>query len=925
LVLFGVIASSCFTEALAADPKASRFYEDALTRYEQNDMPGAVIQLKNALQIDKGMLPVHVLLGKALLANGEMIAAEAAFNEALRLGVDRAEVIVPLAQAVNGLGRPQDVLDDVRFPVEGLPRVTRADLLLVKAGAAGDLGKPREAMVAILAARALQPDAPESWLSEVPMRIRARQFSEARSAADRAVSLAPAAAEPLYVRGSVEHAAGSVAAALDYYERALKLKPAHLESLVARAGIYLDLGRTDEARADLEALRNTAPRDPRATYLRALLAERQGSAGEARTALADVTALLDPVPMDSMRYRPQLLMLGGLSHFGLGQLEKAKPYLEMIQRDQPSSPAAKLLGRMHVMDRSFDRAVEVLGAYLRSQPRDVQAQLLLADAHLAQGRHARAVQVLQSALEANDVPRLRAALGLALVRADRPSEALPYLEAAYRQDPAPLGSGMALANLYLRAHQPRRAADVASALLKRHPEHAPLQILMGAVHAQLGDAVRARAAFDKALSLQPGMAEATLNLARLDVQDKNIAAALQRLDQLLAREPQHVEALMERGLLAERQGRNDEAAGFYARAFDHSGPQDLKPGLMLITHYLRTDRVSAAAKAVEQLTLKAPDHLSVHMANARVAMAAKDLASTKAYLTRASRAAEFDPELQVQVARLQMQAQDPKGAQYGLEKALKTAPDHLIAQAMMVEAEIALGQLAEAEQRSRTLVSKYPRLAPVQALVGDVAAARGLLPAALTAYRRAHELAPDSISLLRVYRVMQRDDAAGGRRFLQQWLKKHPDDVEVLQALAGAYAREGDFVAAKSTYTQVLQRQPDNADALNNLAHVLIRLNDPGAMQVADRALALRPETPHVLGTAGWAAFQAGQSDRALQLLRDARLRDPSNAETRFYLATVLASAGRSAEARRELEVALGSGHGFASADAARTLLDRLR
>jgi hypothetical protein len=42
------------------------------------DAIGAIIQLKNAMQADRTLLPVHVLLGKVLLANGEVPAAEAA-------------------------------------------------------------------------------------------------------------------------------------------------------------------------------------------------------------------------------------------------------------------------------------------------------------------------------------------------------------------------------------------------------------------------------------------------------------------------------------------------------------------------------------------------------------------------------------------------------------------------------------------------------------------------------------------------------------------------------------------------------------------------------------------------------------------------------------------------------------------------------
>ena len=83
---------------LASPEKASSYYEDALKRYEKNEMPAAVIQLKNALQQDSKMLAAHLLLGKALLRNGDLKGAEAAFEEALKQGVNRGEVALPLGQ-----------------------------------------------------------------------------------------------------------------------------------------------------------------------------------------------------------------------------------------------------------------------------------------------------------------------------------------------------------------------------------------------------------------------------------------------------------------------------------------------------------------------------------------------------------------------------------------------------------------------------------------------------------------------------------------------------------------------------------------------------------------------------------------------------------------------------------------------------------
>jgi Flp pilus assembly protein TadD len=121
-------------------------------------------------------------------------------------------------------------------------------------------------------------------------------------------------------------------------------------------------------------------------------------------------------------------------------------------------------------------------------------------------------------------------------------------------------------------------------------------------------------------------------------------------------------------------------------------------------------------------------------------------------------------------------------------------------------------------------------------------------------------------------------------------------------------ARSGDWAAAKPVYEKLAQLQPRDAEVLNNLANVLVNAKDPRALAVAEQAMALKPGTPHIIGTTGWAAFQAGQQQKALQLLRDARLRDPANASTRYFLAAALAKQGLQGEARQELSAAVQQG-----------------
>jgi putative PEP-CTERM system TPR-repeat lipoprotein len=858
--------AACSVPAAAADSKASRLYEDALVRYEKKDLAGAIIQLKNALQIDPKMLPVQMLLGKALLAHSEVAAAEVAFTEALRLGVSRAEAVVPLARSLVGQGRlPEVVAPGPRFDSAGLPPAVRQELLLVQAAAHSDLGSPREAMKSILEARAIDPARPESWLAEVPVQIRSRHFREATAAADRALALAPNAAEAHYLRGSIAHAQGALPAALAEYDRALALDPAHVESRVSRAGLYMDQGRLNDVLREVAEARRLAPGDPRPTYLGALVAERKGDTKSARAAMAEITSLLDPVPIEFMRYRPQMLMLGGLAHFGLGQNEKARPYLEGVTRQQPGAPAAKLLGQIYLGDKNYDRAIETLEGYVKGNPGDTQAVALLATAQLSKGRPARATQVLQDALKSHDTPRLHAFLGLTLAGSGKRTDALAELEKAYRKDPSQIAAGAALVELYLRNKQPAKGLEIAESLVKRSPKDAQYHALLGYARAAAGDATRARAAYEQALKLDASFTAAQLGLARLDAGQHQDEAATRRLNALLARDEKNVEALIELSLLAERRGQAAEATRLMERAADHSQGGNLGAAQGLVELHLRGGRIEAAKEAMKRLEAKAPEDLAVMMTGARVSLAAKDRQAAQVMLTRASRAAEFDAPTLVRIALLQMAADDAKGALYNAGKALQADAEFLPAKVMSVDANLRLGDVAEAERLARAIAQRQPRLALSQSLLGDVAVARGQPAVALEAYKRAHQIEPTGASLLRLYGAQERQDPQGAALLAEAWIKSHPGDLQVRRALAASYARAGKLAPARGMYESLVAQSPGDAESLNNLANVLLLLKDPKALRVAEQALALKPDAAHIIGTTGWAAFQAGQGDRALQ------------------------------------------------------------
>jgi cellulose synthase operon protein C len=912
--------------AFAVDAKAARFYEDALVRYEKKDIDGAIIQLKNALQIDKSMLPVQVLLGKALLRNGEVGGAEVALSEALRLGVNRSEVIVPLAQSYVAQGKQKLLFEQPQFNPSGLPPNIQVQLLLLRAAASTDLGDAKAALRTIDESRILDARNPDVWLAEVPVRIRARQFREGLTAVDRALAMMPNLAEAHYQKGAIYHAQGDLRASLAAYTRALQISPDHLEARIARAGLYVDVAQLTNATQDITEIQRQAPIEPRGVYLKALVAERENNTSSAQAALREITELIDPVPLDFIRYRPQLLMLNGLAHFGLNEYEKAKPYLETFQTVQSGSPASKLLAQIYLRESNVSRAIDVLEAYLKAQPSDSPALVLLASAHMAQGRHGRATSLMQEALKTKDVPLLRTTLGMSLIGSGQIGNALPELEAAYRKDPKETRAGAALVTLYLRNGQTPKAVATAESLVKQQPGNPAFQNLLGQAQLRAGKTKEAQAAFEQAVKLDDGMVAAKLNLARMEIAAKSFDAAHTRLAAILKGDEKNVEAMYELAVLADRRGQVADAQRWLAKANDVSGPKDPRAGLALVDLNLRQNANAAALEVSKALALKMPEDLTVQLAHARAQLANNDPTGAKTTLNGATRFADFNARMQVEIANLQITAKNLPGAAYSLEKALSGQPDYLPAMALMTEVELRQGEPARAEKRARQIVEKHPNKAMGHALLGDIARTRGQIGPATEAYRRAHQVEPSTATLMQLFGILTVQD--GGRPALtlaEQWLKTRPQDKVVARALADGYARAGNFAVAKTHYENLVKATPDDAAAMNNLANVLLRLKDPNAVKVAEQAMALAPNSASVIDTLGWALFTAGQTDRAVQLLRDARLREPDNPDIRYHLAVALAQTGRKTEALDEVEAALKITTAFESAADAERLRKTLR
>ncbi|RZL30804.1 MAG: tetratricopeptide repeat protein, partial [Rubrivivax sp.] len=607
----------------------------------------------------------------------------------------------------------------------GLQPGIQQQLLLERARAQSDVGDAKASLATVTQARALDPTAPDTWIAEVPLRIRTRQFAEAHAAADQALKLAPNNAEALYQKASIHHADGQPGQALAGYDNAIKAEAQHGEAHLARAGLLLDLNRDAEALAEVNQLLVIRPNDPRGAYLRAVLAGRANDEKTARTWHKKITELLDPVPIEYIRYRSQLLMLNGMAHYSLGEMEKAKPFLEMAARQQPGSPLNKLLAQIALAEPNLNRAIELLDAYAKARPGDGQALLMLANAHMRQGRHARATQLMQDALKAKDAPEYRTALGLSLLQSGQDSLAEGELARAFKADPRQTYAGLALVTVHLRSGQAAQALAVAESLVRSQPNNATVQMVQAYAKTQSGDKAGGRAGYEKALKLDPQLLEARLGLARLDAQAGNFDAANKRLREVLKGDERNTSALFELALVHEMWGKDADALKWLESAAEASGQRATRANFALVAWHLRKGQPARALDGAKLLLGKLPEDVEALQSYAAAQAANGDAGGAKSTLINAARRAAFDAPRLVEVARQQAGIKDYNGAAYSLDKALTGTPNYLPAMAMLSSIELAQGDPAKAEQRARQVIQAAPRQAIGYNLLAEASTLRG--------------------------------------------------------------------------------------------------------------------------------------------------------------------------------------------------------
>ncbi len=541
------------------------------------------------------------------------------------------------------------------------------------------------------------------------------------------------------------------------------------------------------------------------------------------------------------------------------------------------------------------------------------------------------------------------------------STARTWAEDAYRAQQDNIDAGITLARFYA-AH---RMDDLFKALLaelkSKFPSDPGPYLLESGVMQQKGDIDGALALAQSARKIEDSTTTKTV-IAQLLLEKKDLPAAEKILAETLEKDPGAISA---RILLA-RIYLNQEAPGKALSTLDtliKSIPRRPDVAVPAAQAYIMEGKTSQAREMVEKSLQEYQNNAALHGLLAKIeflegkykeALAQVDILAERAALTpdtlyigalsamrtgKAAQASSFADSLekvspeswQTLHARslLALSKGEKKSAYQYAEKALSLFPEKV--QALTLFTSIAPSVISKEEtlKKVRAACEKHDS-AYCHMIIARLLETSGDVEGALNEIKRATALEPENTSLYHALaQFYARNDMM--QKAINEYealVNAKPGDLRAATMLGLLNQNQGRISDAKKVYAYILERDPKNALAANNLSWILAQSGKPAdlneALRLAQIAKDQFPEDARIADTLGYVYLKKGLAENALAQFQLAVEKLPEEPTINYHMALALVELSRNPEARKYVEKALDTEIPFDEREAAQELMARI-
>jgi tetratricopeptide (TPR) repeat protein len=670
-------------------------------------------------------------------------------------------------------------------------------------------------------------------------------------------------------------------------DQAISLDPNHLAAHLKLGELQLSARQWEDARQQVAAALKLDPNNVDAYVLSGQVEFRSSHFPEAVKSFQQAEHL---APKDS-RVQAGL----GEVNVVLQQYPQAEVhYTRAIELDPAFLPTYLNLAELYRMENQPDSAMRVLRQAMSANPKVATPYLALATFYLGRGDTVGIDSVFHEfrAANGNSADALLAISDFYLKIGDN-SQAKKVIEEILARDSKNDNARKLLVKAELNLQDWDTAEKLNGDLMVRYPKDPECRLASAQLLLARGKKADAVARLQALVSDVPDMATAHFVLAMAYNQTGNAARAIESLKDSVAKDGNFLPGYL--GL-----------ADFYLQK------QDGKTAMSYADEALRRDPQSVVGRI---------DH-----ANAQMVLG--DFPRAFEEFTLLASANPMSPIFQERLGYVALRQKNFSQAEQRFNNALERQADFLPAMRDLVELYASEKQPEKAIARLQEQLQKVPNQSDFYELLGNTYIATRQWDAAESAYRSAIEQNKNAYmahtQLARLYSRDQKFPQALTEA--QTVTHERPEILSGYIILGGIYEQTGAVDQARATYEQAIQRDPNFAPALNNLAWIYCEHGGDLdlALSLAQRAKQNRPGDPEASDTLAWIEYRKGLYSEAATLLRDSLRQVPGSSLFQYHLGMVLLKTGKESEAKPILARALSSNLSPSDAAKARSALQQL-
>jgi cellulose synthase operon protein C len=831
-------AEAMFRDAMRLDPNAAqpKVRLAQLLSRQQPDEADKLID--SALADNPRSSEILRVKAEMMQSRGNQDGAMRLFDEALKL--DPKDVQAHLSRANINIARGdfKAADEDIDPILKASPNNFMANYLRGL-----ELAKKQQFAEADRIFDRISPAFPKFWSGyylQGATKLALGQFAQAESILGKYIAQVPLDPRALRLIASAALQQRAPSRAINYLKPLVDKSTADAQTLSLLGNAYMADGKAELA---LQQFEKAAALEPENQTMKARVAISEINSGHSAQGLAELEQVFASESGAKIA-GPTLV----LTELRAGRIQKASEVAgSLIKLDADNPLYQTLLGEVQIAQRDYSGAETAFHAALKRNPEFAAATRDLAKLYLVTARTDDAKKVYGDLL-AKKPDDVSALLGLAdiAITEKKWSEAIDYINRARTAAPNDPTAGIKLVGVYETQQDWNKAKAIAGELVAQFPRDVNVQIAQATAFLGSGDTKNAISSYRRAYEITPNsipilsryvalltsakelreartvVQEAVTrnprnallkgDLIRLEADIDGLDAALAKARDLKKDDPENSIYDLVSAELYEKAGRPQDAIALLetavaARPSDdglaialsrlYTGVGDRKKAEAVLTRrlaadpksltvraalarlYQTTGRIDDAKKSYEELLSQSPTDVAALLGLAEIAVVQKRFAEATDYITRARAAAPNDPAPGLLLVNM-----------YGLQQDWKQAAS------------------AAAE-----LVSQFPANVEVLDARGRVQIAARDTDGALSTYKRALELAPDSGPILSRYAALLKEakNFQEERTVLQAALERDPKNTSLKGELIRVEADIGGLEAGLAKARRFANDDPGNS------------------------------------------------------------------------------------------------------------------